>query len=173
MTQLLTLYEEVLKQQDTSIGKTVGTSRYLHRTTICAKLKELIALLSKELDFSLEKINIIRIAPNTNKLSLMEYESFWTEGFPSLKKSYTITLSPLSISTRQHGRNGNPPILHRKELFISPEHSSYQVFQALTKQAEEYGLFKNTNKIGYKKYWEELLKDKGLIVKGNNLISQG
>ncbi|MDD5391703.1 MAG: DNA phosphorothioation-associated putative methyltransferase [Thiothrix sp.] len=66
--------------------------------------------------------------------------------------------------------NNNPPILHRKELLLPPDHPDIPKFAALTKQLEDAGLFKDSRKIGYKKQWEERLRNAGYKVVDHQLV---
>lgn len=163
-------FEQALHDQSTDIGKRIGQHLYIHVSVVCSSLQALLDLLSKELNFSLSHINVLRLDCRAHQISLMEYSRFFEVGFPELKKSYTVNISPLKISSRSHGKNGNPPILHRKELLLSPKDPNYQTFQSLTLQAEQYGLLKNTQKIGYKKYWEELLSKHEVLVLGHSIV---
>src|SRR5207248_5141479 len=65
--------------------------------------------------------------------------------------------------------NTNPPILHRKESFVSAEHPRRAEFEALTREEEEAGLYEDTTTIGFKLNWERLLQSKGVIVEGHTL----
>jgi hypothetical protein len=66
--------------------------------------------------------------------------------------------------------SSNPPILHRKELFVSESHPAHQKFSRLTKAEEKAGLYKETSKIGRRQEWEELLQEKRLALKGHRLV---
>ena len=60
----------------------------------------------------------------------------------------------------------NPPILHRKETFLTKDNENYEKFSKLTKQEEEASLLnpKISHKIGFQKFWDNLLDEKGLEI---------
>lgn len=64
----------------------------------------------------------------------------------------------------------NPPILHRKETFLPPEHPLYGKFSKLTRQEEVAGLLDDTARIGFRINWERILAEKGLAFKGHRLV---
>jgi hypothetical protein len=65
----------------------------------------------------------------------------------------------------------NPPILHRKEAFVTPDYPHYQQFAALTRQEEECGaLGGNTRTIGILLGWEKRLQECGVVVLGHEVV---
>ncbi|WP_242632746.1 DNA phosphorothioation-associated putative methyltransferase [Thiothrix fructosivorans] len=82
----------------------------------------------------------------------------------SIKNNSSKTIS------KNYTTTSNPPILHRKELLLPPDHPDIPKFAALTKQLEDAGLFKDSRKIGYKKQWEERLRNAGYKVVDHQLV---
>ncbi len=64
----------------------------------------------------------------------------------------------------------NPPILHRKELLLPADHPRRAEYAALTQACESIGLFDEPTRIGYRRQWEQLLRDKGYRVVGHQLV---
>jgi DNA phosphorothioation-associated putative methyltransferase len=105
--------------------------------------------------------NIVKYDLNSPMLSLLWYPDFFTDPFPALETSYRIDLDAERVEKRSYQTSINPPILHRKELFIRADDPRSGPFKALTQIAEELGLFENPIHIGFKQAWEKLIADKG------------
>jgi DNA phosphorothioation-associated putative methyltransferase len=114
--------------------------------------------------------NILRIENDKNLIGFLIYSNFESEPHPSLIKSITVNLNNLQ-QKHYHASITNPPILHRKETFIDKEEKNYKIFQNLTQQEEKTGLLDKSiqHKIGHKKQWEELLKQKNLRIVNHKL----
>lgn len=116
------------------------------------------------------EFNIVKLFHGGEKASLLYYPCLFSEAFPCLLISHVLsTLTGEMISSKQYLQL-NPPILHRKELLLPPDHPDIPKFAALTKQLEDAGLFKDSRKIGYKKQWEERLRNAGYKVVDHKLL---
>jgi DNA phosphorothioation-associated putative methyltransferase len=148
------------------IGKLVFDDLYLHVTAIDyvedASQKALIAATLKCLPKGqTESINVIKLNLKSGKISLLEYERFEEVAFPTLLGSWVIEPNTESPSYRTYRSSLNPPILHRKELLVTQSHPKHKEWRQLTKEAEELGLFDNTQTIGFRKNWLQLIAEKG------------
>ena len=153
------------------IGKVVGGFSYFHTSLIpiqtFKKIIEKAQLITK---VNIENCNIIKLAIDKSSVSMLLYQELEVSHFPELMAShkYLVDFSN-EISARSYSKD-NPPILHRKELLLPPDHPDIPKFAALTKQLEEAGLFKDSRKIGYKKQWEERLFNAGYKVIDHKLL---
>jgi hypothetical protein len=64
----------------------------------------------------------------------------------------------------------NPPILHRKELLLAPTDPRRNGFAALTRDAEELGLFQEAHKAGTRERWEARLRGARVGVQDHRLV---
>jgi DNA phosphorothioation-associated putative methyltransferase len=64
----------------------------------------------------------------------------------------------------------NPPILHRKETFLPPDHPARARFATLTRAEERAGLLDETSKIGFRLNWEQILAKKGVSIRGHKVV---
>jgi hypothetical protein len=64
----------------------------------------------------------------------------------------------------------NPPILHRKETFLGPEHPLRAKFARLTAAAESKGLLEEGNQIGTRNQREQILTKRGFTLRGHRLV---
>lgn len=155
------------------VGKNLPDATYLHESAMAAVPQELHAFLFRtieKLDLASAPWNIVKFFKKDFKISLLYYPSFFENSYPALHTSYTIDLEKNIVRTSSYGMSENPPILHRKETFLAPSHPCFAKFSAITKEGEEAGLYVVTNKIGFKKYWERLIQDKGFLLVEGRLI---
>lgn len=154
------------------IGKRVRGVLYVHRSAI--------ALLSDgekaALDRALERAgdvawNVARIS--SGDVALLTYDNFDAVAFPTLRSSVKVELPDGPIKTTSYKDSASRPVLHRKELLLPPGDPRIVPFSALTRSAEEFGLFAEPLKIGSSGRWEQLLKEKGLEVHGAELVPIG
>jgi len=120
-----------------------------------------------------KQYNVIRYDVASNRINLLNYPDFFDEPFPVLKESWGVDLATGEFSYRTYEYSLNPPILHRKELLLPISHPQYAKFKALTKAAESVGLFDEPSRIGYQRQWFHLIKEKGYMVVGHDLVPLG
>lgn len=155
-------YRELVKS--IRIGKHLPEAIYVHQTAL-PNLPEKISLLvlkvAKALKINSNQWHLLKLYKRDFKLTLLRYPTFFEEPYPPLNKSYTIDLSKLSVREADYSKSENPPILHRRETFVAPDHPQKEFFNTFTKEGEAIGLYENTRTIGFKQSWESLIKRKG------------
>jgi DNA phosphorothioation-associated putative methyltransferase len=129
---------------------------------------EILANLQADRDY-----NIVKYDANSPLLSLLWYPQFFNDAFPALAISYRIDLTSKRVEKRSYQNSINPPILHRKELFLSPNDPRIPHFQELTSTAEQLGLFDDTIHIGFKQAWENLIAEKGFQLQDHQFVPIG
>ncbi|MCG9730817.1 DNA phosphorothioation-associated putative methyltransferase [Shewanella sp. Isolate13] len=156
------IFNELVK--NTKIGKKLPDAIYLHKDSldrIDLTLKQFITAVGQALKIDGDNWNIIKLSRQDFRLSLLSYPSFFTESYPALTQSVTVDLSKLSHRVVEYNATENPPILHRKETMLYPEHPNYEEFQLITQEGESAGLYDNSRMIGYKQSWERLIEKHG------------
>lgn len=150
-------------------GKIIGGFMYAHKSALpflsdkpMNSLNNALRLLREFKDWNVVKFSHIHI----EKLSFLEYESFEENEFPCLIQSCQVDLKLQTIKTRKHS-TANPPVLHRKELLMRPDHPELAKFQNLTLQLENLGAFKNIVKLGTKLRWQDELNRLSIIIKNH------
>ena len=144
------------------IGKHLPEAIYLHQSAI-SHLPENISSLALKVSKALKinRWNLLKLYKRDFKLTLLSYPTFFDEPYPALEKSYTIDLSKLSVREANYSKSENPPILHRRETFVSPDHPQRELFCIFTREGEAIGLYENTRTIGFKQSWANLIRKKG------------
>lgn len=159
-----------------NFGKKIAQTLYFSSDAMALLPTNLRQWLSQLLDdlssqSTLPGFNVIKLNLETQQLSLLRYEDFQTHHFPCLINSHSVDIHSKSIvSSRSYNIANNPPILHRKELLLAPNHPDIPRFAALTQQLEEAGLFAEPRKIGFKKQWDKRLFNAGFKVVDHQLV---
>ncbi len=105
--------------------------------------------------------NVAKLNLRSGNISLLAYTDFETEAFPRLSASWRFTDEHSIAVFRQYDTSLNPPILHRKELLVAPDHPKRVLWEALTATAESLGFFDEIHSIGFQLNWERLIRSKG------------
>jgi hypothetical protein len=78
-----------------------------------------------------------------------------------------------TATLRTYADSLNPPILHRKELLLAADHPRRAEFAALTEACESIGLFDEPTRIGHRRQWLDLVREKGYRIEGHALVPLG
>ena len=108
------------------IGKIVGGDIYVHQDAIShasPEVQNAMALALKSTDKEHDKdYNVVRFSKRRKNVSLLLYDAFFEEPFPVLQHSIVVNLSTKTTTHRDYLSSKNPPVLHRKELLLAPDH---------------------------------------------------
>jgi DNA phosphorothioation-associated putative methyltransferase len=160
--------------KQSKIGKLLPTALYVH----ISALPELDPLLriyegcASRTIGRMDHVTLVKFYTEKPKISYLFYPEFDTEAHPALHTSMQIDLQNLNVVYREYDNVGNPPILHRKETFVTQSYPFYEKFAILTRREEKLGLLKNTRTIGTRDGWQQCLADKGVEIKGDRIISK-
>ena len=138
-------------------GKLIGQNVYIHRCVLpkCPSYKEYLSVFehkNKYLFWNVIKLNKTKLGDFT----LLYYKDFIKNPFPELKSSVTIKQG--RISSKRIYRSQNSPILHRKELLISPYNKYFPAWSQVTFELEKIGALNSPKTIGHKINWIKKLK---------------
>jgi len=146
-----------------TFGKRLPGALYVARdegSDFGPELNQLLAQLAVVFEVGPE-FNLIKFRTDELKVSFLSYPDFMDDPHPALRHAVTIDLATGKARHMDYADNLNPPILHRKETFLAPEHTRRAGFAALTRAEEAAGLYERTATIGFKLNWERLLREKG------------
>lgn len=154
-----------------TIGKRLPTDLYVHESGVgllppvlrvyegCARW------LAGEVD-----ADLVKLATDKPKVSYLLYPGFEKDPHPVLRRSLYVRLAALHVGVRDYSATENPPILHRKEAFLAPDHPLRERFARLTAQEERWGLLDEVRTIGTRDGWQERLEASGAALKGHRLV---
>ncbi|WP_242541363.1 DNA phosphorothioation-associated putative methyltransferase, partial [Phormidium pseudopriestleyi] len=103
-------------------------------------------------------------------ISYLFYPEFDTDPHPALQASLRVHLPEGRIRYRDYRQADNPPVLHRKETFVTPDYPLYELFSILTQEEEKLGLLNKSRGIGTRNGWLDCLTDAGVEIQGHTVI---
>lgn len=159
--------------QVSEIGKLTPTALYIHESALndLPVLLRLYEGCARRYVGKVEGANLIKLHRAEPKISYLTYPDFDDDPHPAIVSSTSVHLQTFRIKARDFRAYQNPPILHRKELFLDKGHPLYGKFSRLTRTEEQKGLYETPEKIGTRDGWEEVLQMKGLYLKGHRVLS--
>jgi DNA phosphorothioation-associated putative methyltransferase len=155
-----------------SIGKLLPNAIYVHQSVL-PSLEPVLRIYegcARAYLGSLEGANIVKLHRFSGKVSYLVYPNFETDPHPALARSVKLSLRTRELVCLEYADSDNPPILHRKETFLEPDHPWHEEFACLTRQEEECGLLDESATIGTKAGWENRLQQAGFQLRGHHLF---
>jgi len=113
---------------------------------------------------------LIKIQRRSGKLSYLVYPKFDNDPHPALLRSIRVKLRTRQIESNDYAQSTNPPVLHRKETFLTGDHPLCAKFARLTEQEEKHGLLEAAATIGTREGWSTRLGERGFTLKGHRLV---
>ena len=154
-----------------TVGKLTPEALYVHITSV-DQLPPLLRVYegcARNYIGQVDDANIVKLHREKPQISYMFYPDFDTNPHPALEGLFKVKLGALDIFYRDFNHHENPPILHRKELFVTEDYPGRAKFAKLTRQEERSGLFEDAAGIGHREQWEERLRDRGVRLRGHRL----
>ena len=154
-----------------TVGKHLPNALYVHSDA----LPNLDSILrdyenqARKLVDNLDRATIIKLGTDRPKISYLYYPDFDRDPHPQLHQSIVVDLTTAQVSVRQYHNSHNPPILHRKETFVSEDYPLYDTFAELTQEEVTLGLLDNSRHIGTLQEWTRLLLQQGISLVGHHL----
>jgi len=177
MTQLdpETWTNDILKlSQASPVGKRLPNAFYVHLSALSALPPQLQAYDQQARSWVAHEIaeaTLIKFNFSDPKVSYLFYPTFDEDPHPPLQASLQVDLLTFQVNYRSYHDATNPPILHRKEAFVTSDYPHYQEFVNLTQQEQKLGLLNQARLIGTKREWEQRLRDRAVEIKGHEVIS--
>lgn len=154
--------------QRVQVGKRIGGTTYLHREAVdLLRARDRASIVEAEARAAPVDWNVAKVG--TEGISLLLYEDFDASPFPRLL--HGVRVAGAEVRRTDYSQRPNPPILHRKECLLRPCDPRIPGFAALTRSAEERGLFADPRRIGTVRAWEERLARAGLRLEGHALVA--
>jgi DNA phosphorothioation-associated putative methyltransferase len=154
------------------VGKKLPQALYVHRSAL-PNLSTTLRVLegcAKELLGEVDEGSIVKFDNQKPRVVYLEYPDFEVDPHPALKGAYSVDLRTLQARYADYSNRSNPPILHRKELFLSPSSPEFEKFRLLTEQEEDAGLLADSSRIGLRNQWSQLIAREGYRIEDHALI---
>jgi DNA phosphorothioation-associated putative methyltransferase len=158
--------------QRSLVGKLLPDDLYVHRDALPC-LEPLLRIhegCGRSYLGDIEGANLIKIHRRTGKLSYLLYPDFETDPHPALARCVKLNLRTRQLDCYDYTDSANPPVLHRKEAFLPPDHPLYANFARLTAQEEKHGLLDEPAAMGTRAGWARRLAERGLALRGHRVV---
>ncbi|MEA5569212.1 DNA phosphorothioation-associated putative methyltransferase [Anabaena sp. UHCC 0399] len=149
------------------IGKHTRGALYVHVSALAA-LDPLLRIYEGCASRTIGRVDgatLIKYHIDKPQISYLFYPEFDTDPHPALTASITIDLKTLYITHRDYSDRANPPVLHRKETFVTPSYPLYEKFAKLTQQEQELELLQQKSEIGTREGWKKCLAAHGVEIR--------
>lgn len=164
-----------LAMRATGVGKRTGNGLYVHESA----LSEVPALLrvyegcARAFVGTVEGATIIKLHRADPCVSYLSYPDFDRDPHPVLKTSVVCELRDRRARLLRYDQRENPPILHRKEDFVSLDYPARAKFARLTAAEERAGLYNEPERIGTSAGWAAVCAEVGVYPRGHRLVFAG
>lgn len=125
---------------------------------------------ARTLTGTVHEATLFKIHRQKAQVSYLSYPAFDVDPHPGLATVLIGRLGRLDVSYRDFRESPNPPVLHRKELFVPEDYPNRDKFARLTAQEERRGLLDEPVAIGTRNGWASRLSQAGLALKGHRLV---
>lgn len=151
------------------VGKLLPEDLHVHRSAL-EYVPGLIKLKLSPGESIAGKLNsdLVKFSLHGKSLSFLFYPEFDTNPHPPLAGSVRVDFRTGKYQFRDYSKSESPPILHRKDTFVSSGYELYQKFKDLIESEEKAGLLSQSG-IGFQKQWQALLKESGYSIVENRL----
>ena len=158
---------------DSTVGKRLRSALYVHESALheIPHVLRVYEGCARWLVGDVDGANLIKLATDQAKVSYLEYPDFDRNPHPVLSRTTFVRIGALDVDERDYSDSENPPILHRKECFVSADHPQREKFARLTAQEERLGLLgEDARAIGNLLGWQERLDTLGVSLKGHRVV---
>ena len=152
--------------QRSPVGKHLPDALYVHQSALSAldpNLQAVEAQARTAVPLAAQA-TLVKFSLSQPQVAYLFYPDFDTEAHPALHGSIQVNLTTGRVGDRDYSTTDNPPVLHRKETFVTPDYRHYDRFCWLTQQEETLGLLDQSRGIGFQQAWEKRLRDRGLEI---------
>lgn len=154
------------------IGKLLPNALYVHRSALdCLEpLLRIYEGCARAYLGEIEDATLVKLHRFSGKVSYLAYPQFETDPHPALVRSVKLSLRSRELDCWDYADSDNPPVLHRKETFLEPDHPLHSKFARLTAQEERLGLLDDTATIGTRSGWLARLAERGVTLRGHRVV---
>ena len=153
------------------VGKLLPDALYVHHTAV-EHLPPVLRVYEGcgcQLAGTVEGLTLIKLFRRRARVSYLAYEDFDRVAHPALRNAVVADLKRLALRFRDYTRSSNPPILHRKELFVADDYPRRQLFARLTAREDRFGLLSASSTIGTRNGWLAVLSNSSVSIHGHRI----
>ncbi len=158
--------------RESKVGKKLPAAFYVHVSAL-RSLSPVLTIYEncarRNLD-NIDRATLVKFSLQQPKISYLFYPDFDTEAHPALQTSIQINLETGEVKYFDYSNSENPPVLHRKETFVTADYPHYHKFSKLTRSEEKWGLLDNTSAIGTREGWLKYLGYCGVQIQDHTVV---
>jgi len=160
--------------RESKVGKKLPTAFYVHISALATLNPVLIIYekCAKQNIPNIDEATLVKFQLRQPKISYLFYPDFDTDAHPALKTSIQINLETGEVKSIDYSNSENPPVLHRKETFVTADYPNYEKFARLTRSEEKWGLLDNTSVIGTREGWLKYLGYCGVEIRDHAVVER-
>ena len=154
------------------VGKLLPDALYVHRSAV-EQLSPVLRVFEgcgRQLAGAVDGVTLVKLFRRRARVSYLVYEDFDRVAHPALRSAVVADLKRLDIHYRDYTRSSNPPVLHRKELFVAPDYPARSRFARLTAREDRLGLLDATSTIGTRNGWLSVLAHHHIVIRGHRIL---
>ena len=154
-----------------SVGKLLPDALYVHHTALehLPPLLRVYEGCGRQLAGAVEGLTLVKLFRRRARVSYLAYEDFDRVAHPALRSAVVADLKRLDLQFRDYTSSTNPPVLHRKELFVADDYPARQRFARLSAREDRLGLLDAASTIGTRNGWLAVLSNAGLSIHGHRI----
>ena len=155
-----------------TVGKLLPSALYVHHTALphLPPVLRVYEACARQLAGTVDGLTLVKLFRRRACVAYLSYEDFDRIAHPALQHTIIADLKRLDLQFRDYTRSPNPPVLHRKELFVPTDYPARPRFARLTAREEALGLLTSTSTIGTRLGWLSALKDRRASILGHRII---
>ncbi|MCY7386082.1 MAG: DNA phosphorothioation-associated putative methyltransferase [Microcoleus sp. CAN_BIN18] len=160
--------------RESKVGKKLPTAFYVHISALATLNPVLIIYekCAKQNIPNIDEATLVKFQLRQPKISYLFYPDFDTDAHPALQTSIQINLETGEVKSIDYSNSENPPVLHRKETFVTADYPNYEKFARLTRSEEKWGLLDNTSVIGTREGWLKYLGYCGVEIRDHAVVER-
>lgn len=164
----------LVSARSSKIGKQTPSALYVHQNAwgLLPPVLRVYEGCGRVLAGTVEHANLIKLSVTEPQVSYLSYPDFERDAHPTLATAVVVNLRRLTVEWRDYRGANNPPLLHRKEEFVSPNDSRRHIYEHLTKAEHRAGLYDHPERIGTLCGWQQALADARVEIRGHRLWSR-
>ena len=157
--------------QAAPVGKLTPEALYVHVSALpqLAPVLRVYEGCGQALAGTVKEATVVKLHRQKPQVSYLSYPTFDSDPHPALSNVFVARLGMLRLTYRDFRDSENPPILHRKELFVAENYPRRETFRRLSLQEDRYGLL-TSSVIGTREGWSQVLARAGLRLRGHRLL---
>jgi DNA phosphorothioation-associated putative methyltransferase len=157
---------------ESPIGKLTQSALYVHTSAVGELPLILRAYEACARSFLgvVDGATLVKLVRDEPRVSYLFYPQFERNPHPALAASLRVNLATFDMKLTRYAGRANPPILHRKEVFLTIDDPRRKRFARLTRQEERFGLYESSRGIGTRQAWDALVAERGLTYRGHRLV---